>query len=180
MFKYFDELDNIHGLSKNLLSKSKINSANNLDDQAVGLIMTDDSENSSNFSLNKSSHSYNDSSFDESTSPSRQAYKPDPKIATKKSNDEASSFKSLDAYDNECINRNSSVSPPTWRQRHRNTFKRTIRRFHSAFIAKGVFNGSINKDTKNSSKSENEKGDDTDVVSNNKNNKQVRTFSAIN
>ncbi len=160
----------------------KINSANNLDDQAVALIMTDDSENSSNFSLNKSSHSYNDSSFDESTSPSRQAYKPVTKIATKKSNDEASSFKSLDAYDNQCVNRNSSVSPPTWRQRNRNTFKRTIRRFHSAFIAKAAFNGSINKDTKNSSKSENEndKGDEADIVNNNKNNKQVRTFSAIN
>ena len=138
--------------------------------------MTDDSENSSNFSLNKSS--YNDSSFDESTSPMRQAYKSTMKNTTTKSSDDASSCKNLEIFDSECVNRKSSVSPPTWRQRHRNTFKRTIRRFHSVFIAKSVFTGGIDKNSKKNVKSENDNSDeeeeDGDV--NNKINKQVRTY----
>jgi len=151
----------IYGLNKNLSVSSKINSSNNLDHSNM-LIMTDESENSSNFSLNKSSHSYN-SSFDESTSPSRQTYN--------KTTDNDESSLNADKAESDCSNRISSISLPTWRQRHRDTFKSTMRRFHSAFISKSALTSSIDKNSKNSCKSEND-CDDKDVI--NKNNKQVR------
>jgi hypothetical protein len=150
------------GLNKNLSVSSKINSSNNLDHSNM-LIMTDESENSSNFSLNKSSHSYN-SSFDESTSPSRQTY-------NNKATDNDESSLNADKAESDCSNRISSISLPTWRQRHRNTFKSTMRRFHSAFIAKSALTSSIDKNSKNSCKSEND-CDDKDVI--NKSYKQVR------
>ena len=105
-----------------------ISNINNLDSN---ILITDESENSSSFSLNKSSYSNNDSSHDESISPCRQS-------------DHAMKRSCNNLIQDKEESRKSSISPPTWKQRHTNSFQRSLRRFHSAFIVKNILSN-INK-----------------------------------
>ena len=52
---------------------------------------------------------------------------------------------------NKSARHESSVSPPTWRQRHTNSFQRTLRRFHSAFMVKNILSNESNKTSANGS-----------------------------
>ena len=138
MPREFEEIDKTNQFTINKhLSTNNISSISNLDKLALA---TDDSDNSSSFSLNKSSYSNNDSSCDESTSNSRLAENNSDNTHTE-ANDKRT------AATNAATNRKSSVSPVS--RRHPNSFQRTIRRFHSAFIEKRFLGNNKNSEEEN-------------------------------